>query len=318
MKTSVVICTHNPRRDYLERTLDSLRSQSLDRTVWELIIVDNQSSPPLTDWVDLSWHEHGRIAVENELGLTPARLAGLSEAQGDVIVFADDDNVLAPDYLEEALRIFAMHPRIGCIGAGILTPEFESPPLPETLPYLSYLALRESDQDYWGNQISGMIPWGAGLAVRKEAGRLFRERIIDGNLARELGRTGASLMSGEDNEFSHAAVDHGWGIGIFVSLRIKHLIPSRRLKTEYLERLVEANGTTRAVLSYLHGEEGDPPCPVDIGQLLKLLGKVSPRVFLKKSYGWFCQLKASTFDRRMARLLFRGWLAAWQRLNARS
>jgi glycosyltransferase involved in cell wall biosynthesis len=40
---SAVICTHNPRRDYLERTLQALKSQTLPLPDWELVIVDNAS-----------------------------------------------------------------------------------------------------------------------------------------------------------------------------------------------------------------------------------------------------------------------------------
>ena len=40
---AIAICTHNPRRDFLERTVASLRDQTLPLTEWELLIVDNAS-----------------------------------------------------------------------------------------------------------------------------------------------------------------------------------------------------------------------------------------------------------------------------------
>jgi hypothetical protein len=44
---SVVVPTHNPRPDYLERVLEALRGQMLDQSAWELVVVDNNSQPEL-------------------------------------------------------------------------------------------------------------------------------------------------------------------------------------------------------------------------------------------------------------------------------
>ena len=101
MNLSVVICTHNPWRDYLERTLKALQGQTLPADGWELVVVDNASTPPLANSLDLSWHSPSRIVSEPELGILPARVRGLSETIAPLILFVDDDNVLAPDYLEQ-------------------------------------------------------------------------------------------------------------------------------------------------------------------------------------------------------------------------
>jgi glycosyltransferase involved in cell wall biosynthesis len=77
MKLSVIICTHNPREDYLRRTLDALETQSLPRDQWELFLIDNASKLKLSESWDISWHPHGYHIRENELGLTAARLRGL-------------------------------------------------------------------------------------------------------------------------------------------------------------------------------------------------------------------------------------------------
>ena len=43
LELSVIIPTHNPRRDYLERVLEALAGQTLAAEKWELVIVDNKS-----------------------------------------------------------------------------------------------------------------------------------------------------------------------------------------------------------------------------------------------------------------------------------
>ena len=53
---TVIVCTHNPRRDYFLRMMESLRKQSLPSAHWELLIVDNASQIRLADVWDLSWH----------------------------------------------------------------------------------------------------------------------------------------------------------------------------------------------------------------------------------------------------------------------
>src|SRR5262245_36682556 len=117
--TSVIISTHNPRPAYLGRVLDALRAQTLAKEQWELIVVDNVCTEPLDSRVDLSWHPAARILREDELGLTPARLRGIAESAGAILIFVDDDNVLATDYLEQSLKIGADFPFLGAWGGSI-------------------------------------------------------------------------------------------------------------------------------------------------------------------------------------------------------
>ncbi|HTA29597.1 MAG TPA: glycosyltransferase family 2 protein, partial [Candidatus Cybelea sp.] len=93
-RCSVIICTHNPRPACLRRTLDSLRTQTLPFELWEFLLIDNASQPPLMGESDLSWHSQARHVREEELGLTPARLRGIKESAGELLIFIDDDNVL--------------------------------------------------------------------------------------------------------------------------------------------------------------------------------------------------------------------------------
>ena len=165
MQISVIICTHNPRRDYLERTLASLELQTLPKQEWEFLLVDNASSEPLANSWSLAWHPFGRHVSESEVGLTAARIRGIKEARGGLIVFVDDDNVLTPDYLAKAASILEQQPKLGAFGAGVLAPEFEVTPPAELAPRLHLLALRTVHQSRWSQNPadSDCIPWGAGF-----------------------------------------------------------------------------------------------------------------------------------------------------------
>src|SRR5688572_4101532 len=131
---SVITCSHNPRPDYLERVLDALRKQTLDKSRWEFLLIDNSSQDSLEARVDLSWHSNARHIREGKLGLTHARLRGIREASGDLLVFVDDDNILDDDYLDEALRVAEEWPRLGAWG-GQTRPGFEENPPDWTRPY---------------------------------------------------------------------------------------------------------------------------------------------------------------------------------------
>src|SRR5258708_24159047 len=54
LEFSVIICAHNPRPQYLRRVLEALRSQTLPKQEWELLLIDNLSSIPLMPNWDLS------------------------------------------------------------------------------------------------------------------------------------------------------------------------------------------------------------------------------------------------------------------------
>jgi len=115
---SIIICTHNPRQDYLSRTLDALRAQTLPMAEWELLVVDNASHSPVAASISLTWHPNARHVKEEVLGLTPARLRGIQEAQGQVLVFVDDDSLLESSYLELAMGIAKSRPDRGLLGSG--------------------------------------------------------------------------------------------------------------------------------------------------------------------------------------------------------
>jgi hypothetical protein len=120
MVISVIVCTHNPVEGYLRRALDALRAQTLPLAQWELLLVDNGSNEtPVPVW-DLSWHPNARHIREDKLGLSFARRRGVGEAQGDLVVFVDDDNVLAPDYLDQAKSIM-QDASIGVLGGDMLS-----------------------------------------------------------------------------------------------------------------------------------------------------------------------------------------------------
>jgi glycosyltransferase involved in cell wall biosynthesis len=268
---SVIICTHNPRADYLQRVLDTLKAQTLTREQWELLIIDNASAEQLADRWNLQWHPNARHVREDQPGLTSARLCAISQSKGDLLVFVDDDNALAPDFLEKAKALAADYPFLGVLGAGILEPEFEVPPPSELNPYLRFLALRRVPTARWSNNTEDFegAPWGAGLCATRQVAERYRGLIAQLDATSVLGRRRQQLFCGEDDVFSWAAAAIGKGFGIFPELRVTHLISAERLNRAYFIRLLRAHAFSHSVLDFLR--DGTHAPHFDSTQYLRML-----------------------------------------------
>jgi len=250
IELSVIICTHNPRPDYLDRVLAALRRQTLPTDHWELLLIDNASEPALAGKWDLSWHPHARHIREDELGLAPARLRGIAEAKGVVLVFVDDDNVLAPNFLDAAIRLGGEWPQLGVWG-GCIIPEFEIEPPDNLRRYLRAIAMVEVESPQWSNvaTCSAAEVCGAGMCLRADLAAAY-SKFYKSSKIRLTGRLGQHLTSGEDSEICRLICSLGRGMGIFPDLRLTHLIPRRRLTEQYLIQLSEGIQTSSHLLNF--------------------------------------------------------------------
>ena len=251
---SVIICAHNPRPDHLRRALDALKCQTLPLERWELLLVDNASKEPLAPTWDLSWHIQARHIRENEVGLTAARLRGIKEAAGALLVFVDDDNVLAPDYLEKAAELEQSYNCIGAFGGNVI-PEFETPPESWVNIMWSIFAVVEVKAEQWtcgpGTSAQLSAPCGSGMIIRKTVAQHWANLAANDPLRRGLGRKGSSLAGSEDIDMALCACRLGMAVGRFPQLRLTHLIAARRLKRDYLLRLAEDSALSDAVLHFI-------------------------------------------------------------------
>ena len=250
---SVIICTRNPRPDYLSRVLSALRAQTLPLEDWDLLLIDNASDSRLADEWDLSWHPRARQIREDRLGLTPARLRGIGESCGEILVYVDDDNVLAPHYLQTAHALLTKHPYLGVIGAGTLEPEFEVQPPPEIVPHLGRLALRRVPRACWSNNTNdqAVVPWGAGLCVTRRVAQSYVELLEQLGLHDLLDLRGECLYGNGDVAFSWSSVMIDRGFGVFPLLHVTHLISAERVTQRYVLRLAHDRSFSGGIFDYL-------------------------------------------------------------------
>jgi glycosyltransferase involved in cell wall biosynthesis len=239
IELSVILPTYNPDLTRLNQTLSGLKNQSMDVMSWELIIIDNNSSNNFSSNIDLSWHPNAFIVSEPRQGLTHARLRGFAEANADIIVMVDDDNILDPNYLSNAVEIFKAEPQLGAAGGKSL-PLFESDPPKWLGSFYGILALRNLGEksiiESWDNKYPLAAPIGAGMTIRKAALKMYLENT--GNSQSLISdRTGDSLSSGGDNDIVLWILRSGWQTGYFPQLKLQHIIPASRVQVSYLAQL---------------------------------------------------------------------------------
>lgn len=250
---SVIICTHDPRPEYIKRTLLGLKNQSLPTDKWEIVLIDNRSTVPLNQLIDVSWHPSAHYVREEVLGLTPARLRGILEAHAELLVFVDDDNYLEEHYLSILLDRMQTIPLIGALGAGRIIPEFEVQPSPEITPFLQMLALREESRAHYSNEVKWhkAIPYGAGLCIRRTIAYAYvqscKTRI--GSIA--LDRKGDALLSGGDIDLALHACKDNYLVGVIPELELIHLIPASRLELTYIINIAAGHAKSHYILSKL-------------------------------------------------------------------
>ena len=267
MDLTVVVPTHRPHLSRLQQTLTGLRAQTLPIERWETLLIDNASVPPV-DVSSLRHHAPANLRglAEPVLGLTLARRTGFRAARGDVLVLVDDDNVLAPDYLAEVVRLFAAHPNVGALGGRSL-PEFETPLPPDLAEFNGLLACRDlgpsprltslqRDPTSGKPQYPNCAPIGAGMALRHAAAQPWLDAPADSLLS---DRRGSALSSGGDNDIVLSVLRAGWSVGYFPTLSLTHLIPAGRVTPTYLARLNRGIAVSWMQVLARHGACAWPP-----------------------------------------------------------
>src|SRR5262249_37924213 len=112
-----VVIPHLNQSAALCACLDSLDSQSLDRDLFEVIVVDNGSTSIPEDIV--ANHSGTRLLKELQPGPGPARNFGVQSASGDIIAFIDADCRAHRDWLRNALQTICSSPEGTVVGGDV-------------------------------------------------------------------------------------------------------------------------------------------------------------------------------------------------------
>ena len=109
-EVSVIIPTFN-RPAFLEESVQSVLAQSYPAR--EIIIIDDGSDVRFRDRINAVTRLGAQISLHtlpSHRGASAARNIGLEKAQGDYVLFLDDDDLIHPHMLESNLAVFEQYP----------------------------------------------------------------------------------------------------------------------------------------------------------------------------------------------------------------
>jgi glycosyltransferase involved in cell wall biosynthesis len=269
-QVTVCVCTHNPRRDVLRRCFEAIAAQR-DAAGLGVLVVDNLSLPPLGAEDVAPLTAAGlpvRIVREERLGNVHARARAIADSDSAWILFVDDDNELAPDYVARGLATIAANPSLGCFGGRLSLPAGAEVPR-WVQPLLSFVAIRDygDTPDVRCEMRDGpWIPATAGAFVRRPVAERYRARVASDPVVASLGRKGRrGLGSCEDTLMMFGGCVLGYDSGYEPTLRLVHHLDPRRFTFGYMVRLMYGYGRSLVQLDRLtereRGATPPPPAP---------------------------------------------------------
>jgi GT2 family glycosyltransferase len=227
LKTSVIIATHN-RPESLRRLVASLAPE-IAAGAREIIIAENGSPAPTKLSLEGAPLKHlhepraGKCRIQNR---------AIADASGEILVFLDDDLVVAPGYIEAVEQFFDMHREFAAMKGRILPAE---DPEKKVGQMAVYLDLPIADQGEEVIEVRGVL--GANMAFRaevlKKVGQ-FDERLGPGAGGHE-----------EETEMSQRLRRGGFRIGYAPKALVYHEVDPARANRERFIRIARERGRCR-------------------------------------------------------------------------
>jgi len=249
---SVIICCYNSSGK-LPETLNSLAKQIVPKGLsWEVLIIDNGSTDNTAETALMCWEvlkspTPFRVVFEKKQGLSHAREKGISESAYGFLLFCDDDNSLAVNYIQLGFDYLNANSTTALVG-GKGVPQIEG--VAEVPVWFDRYAYQYAVGPQAGVSkditIERGFVYGAGCFLRKSA---YESLKATGFKYILTGRKGDSLVSGEDNELGYALSLIGFGIYYNEELIFTHVLSENRLRWSYIKKLKEAVAYSSVLLT---------------------------------------------------------------------
>jgi len=228
IRITVAIPTYN-RAALLRQTLAGVTRQDFPAERYEVLVIDNNSRDATAAVVaEFAGADPApRHVSEPRQGLDHARNRALAEARGEIIVFADDDILVEPDWLRQltAPLLADWGQKIGAVG-GEVVPVFPDGLPPWVAEWHAPLAFRADAGPLPPHQ----TPMGANLAFPR---RVFA-RVS--TFAVTLDRAGRSYFSGGDTDMIRRVRATGLEVWFAPAARVRHQMPASRTTFRYAAR----------------------------------------------------------------------------------
>jgi GT2 family glycosyltransferase len=122
LKVSVVIPTLN-RAGLLAQTIDRIENQTIAREHYEVLVTDNGSTDRTQEVLRQKGRAYPNLRVfsQTKRGAAATRNVGIREAEGEIILFVDDDILAEPDLIQVHVDYHRVYERSSTIGV-VITP----------------------------------------------------------------------------------------------------------------------------------------------------------------------------------------------------
>ena len=97
---SVIVPTYN-RKKLLEKCISSLLCQTIDRSSYEVIIVDDGGTDDTEEMIKKKFKDSVKYFRQANSGPAKARNVGIDNSVGSIIAFTDDDCAVDKNWLYE-------------------------------------------------------------------------------------------------------------------------------------------------------------------------------------------------------------------------
>ena len=253
---TIAICTFN-RAESLRRTLRSLAVLRIpDNVDWEVVVVNNNCTDHTDDVIaSFSARLPVRREFEPQRGLSWARNHAVDAAEGNYIVWIDDDVVVDPDWIAAYAQAFYRWPD-AAVFAGPIVPRYVDP-VPKWIvdgeAVLGQTVFAGCDL---GDSVVPFsvdrIPWGPNFAIRMTEQRANRYDT-------RLGHAPGQSRRGEEVDVMERIIGSG-ATGYWVpGARVEHYSQPEHQTIEYVMRYFLISGETAAF------REGTPASPLLFG-----------------------------------------------------
>jgi glucosyl-dolichyl phosphate glucuronosyltransferase len=245
MVVSVIIPTYN-RCNFIGLTLESFVKQNLDKSKFEIIVADNNSTDDtakvVKDFINAHPDFRIRYFLEKRQGVHYARNSTAKIAVGEFLYFTDDDMIADPSALTELLYLFTLDPKIASVTGRVL-PKWEVDPPDWVLKLCNnaLLSLNDPDDDLIISEDDCNVFSCHQMIKRKifiESGGFNPENTKNEWLGD--GETGLNIKIkslGYKFAFNRKSVIH-------------HIIPAQRLTQKYLNKRLYNQGNSDSYTYY--------------------------------------------------------------------
>jgi len=226
-KISVVVCTYN-RSELLGEALQSLAEQTLDTVLFEVLVINNNSTDDTQELAEEFAASHGifRVFIETAQGLSHARNRGWKEALGEYVAYIDDDAKAAPDWCENILRAFeTVKPKPTAVGGEIL-PWYEDDP-PDWFTDDFEIRTCGPDAGYLQPPWGKFGFYGSNMAIPRDVLEAL------GGFSVDFGMAGSQMRMGEDTEFFLRLSEGVARYWYDPKIKVFHWVPKRNMRMSY-------------------------------------------------------------------------------------